>query len=128
MRKVTFDELVTSYLEQIVGLVDGGTDVLIVETTFDMLNAKMALFAIGEYLKLFNEVGVSAVFMFTFICYSTPMCIVLNCALSGHQTVPIRGAYVACTRTRVCQTRWAATTARPLAWRSTTRSSSRTSG
>eukprot|EP01034_Spumella_vulgaris_P002770 gene2770-3593_t len=51
VRNVTFDELVDSYLEQIVGLVDGGADVLIVETIFDTLNAKAALFAIGEYLE-----------------------------------------------------------------------------
>jgi len=45
-RAVTFDELVVSYTEQVKGLVDGGSDVLLVETIFDTLNAKAALFAI----------------------------------------------------------------------------------
>jgi 5-methyltetrahydrofolate--homocysteine methyltransferase len=45
-RAVTFDELVISYSEQVQGLVDGGANVLLVETVFDTLNAKAALFAI----------------------------------------------------------------------------------
>ena len=45
-RAVTFDDLVEAYTEQIQGLVDGGSDVLLVETIFDTLNAKAALFAI----------------------------------------------------------------------------------
>ena len=45
-RAVTFDELVISYTEQVKGLVAGGSDVLLVETIFDTLNAKAALFAI----------------------------------------------------------------------------------
>lgn len=50
-RAVTFDELVTAYTEQIQGLVDGGADLLLVETIFDTLNAKAALFAIDQYFK-----------------------------------------------------------------------------
>ena len=45
-RAVTFDDLVEAYTDQIQGLVDGGSDVLLVETIFDTLNAKAALFAI----------------------------------------------------------------------------------
>ena len=48
-RNVTFDQLVTSYHEQVRGLVDGGVDVLLVETIFDTLNCKAALFAIDLY-------------------------------------------------------------------------------
>ncbi len=50
-RAVTFDELVIAYTEQIQGLVDGGADLLLVETIFDTLNAKAALFAIDQYFK-----------------------------------------------------------------------------
>lgn len=50
-RAVTFDELVEAYTEQIRGLVDGGADLLLVETIFDTLNAKAALFAIDQYFK-----------------------------------------------------------------------------
>ncbi|MFP4041809.1 MAG: methionine synthase [Bacteroidales bacterium] len=48
-RAVTFDDLQKAYYEQIEGLVEGGVDVLLVETIFDTLNAKAALFAIQEY-------------------------------------------------------------------------------
>ena len=50
-RNVTFDELVTAYAEQADGLLDGGADLLLVETVFDTLNCKAALFAIGEVLR-----------------------------------------------------------------------------
>lgn len=51
-RNITFDELVEAYSEQARGLVDGGADVLIVETIFDTLNAKAAIFALET---LFEE-------------------------------------------------------------------------
>ena len=47
-RNVSFDELVAAYGEAVDGLVDGGVDLLLVETVFDTLNAKAALFAIDE--------------------------------------------------------------------------------
>ena len=47
-RAITFDELKTAYKEQVEALVDGGVDILLVETIFDTLNAKAALFAIDE--------------------------------------------------------------------------------
>ena len=48
-REVDFDDLVDSYFEQISALVEGGVDILFVETVFDTLNAKAALFAIEKY-------------------------------------------------------------------------------
>ena len=50
-RAITFDELLESYKEQIKGLVDGGSDILLVETVFDTLNAKAALMAINDYFE-----------------------------------------------------------------------------
>lgn len=47
-RAVTFDELRIAYREQVLALLDGGVDILLVETVFDTLNAKSALFAIEE--------------------------------------------------------------------------------
>jgi len=47
-RAVTFDELRTAYKQQVEALMDGGADLLLVETVFDTLNAKAALFAIEE--------------------------------------------------------------------------------
>src|SRR6185503_10682362 len=48
-RAVSFDNLAEAYYEQVRGLVDGGSDLLIIETIFDTLNAKAALFAIDRY-------------------------------------------------------------------------------
>ncbi len=48
-RAVSFDDLVEAYTEQVRGLVDGGADLLLVETIFDTLNAKAALFAIDQF-------------------------------------------------------------------------------
>jgi 5-methyltetrahydrofolate--homocysteine methyltransferase len=53
-RNVTFDQLVEAYLEQARGLVDGGSDALLIETIFDTLNAKAAIFALET---LFAECG-----------------------------------------------------------------------
>ncbi|MBC7575610.1 MAG: methionine synthase [Herminiimonas sp.] len=50
-RNVTFDQLVAAYLEQTRGLVEGGADVLLVETIFDTLNCKAALFAIDQFFE-----------------------------------------------------------------------------
>jgi 5-methyltetrahydrofolate--homocysteine methyltransferase len=50
-RGTTFDELVAAYTEQVRGLIDGGADVLLVETIFDTLNAKAAFFAIEKYFE-----------------------------------------------------------------------------
>jgi 5-methyltetrahydrofolate--homocysteine methyltransferase len=53
-RNINFDQLVAAYLEQTRALVQGGVDILMVETIFDTLNCKAALFAIDTF---FEEVG-----------------------------------------------------------------------
>ncbi len=55
-RAVTFDEMVTAYSEQVHGLIDGGVDLLLIETIFDTLNAKAALMAIQNYCEKINKV------------------------------------------------------------------------
>ncbi len=50
-RSVTFDDLVKAYSEQVRGLIDGGVDILMVETIFDVLNCKAALFAIESVFE-----------------------------------------------------------------------------
>lgn len=55
-RAITFDELVVAFKEQAKGLIDGGSDVLLLETVIDTLNVKAALFGIQE---LFDEIGKS---------------------------------------------------------------------
>ena len=54
-RNVSFEELRAAYFEQVQALVEGGADVLLVETIFDTLNAKAALFAIDEYFEQSGE-------------------------------------------------------------------------
>lgn len=53
-RTVTFDQVMNAYYEQISGLVEGGADILLIETIFDTLNAKAAIFAIKKY---FHDTG-----------------------------------------------------------------------
>jgi 5-methyltetrahydrofolate--homocysteine methyltransferase len=59
-REVTFDQVKNAYLEQVEALIEGGVDVLLVETIFDTLNAKAALFAIME---TFEKLGVEVPIM-----------------------------------------------------------------
>ena len=105
-RNVTFDELVDTYFEQVVGLMDGGADILIVETIFDTLNAKAALYAIGEYLEFSGldiPVFVSGTLVdqsgrtlsgqtgeafYASIRHAKPMCVGLNCALGAAHMKP----------------------------------------
>jgi 5-methyltetrahydrofolate--homocysteine methyltransferase len=54
-RNVNFEELRAAYYEQVEALVEGGSDVLLVETIFDTLNAKAALFAIEEFFEKSGE-------------------------------------------------------------------------
>lgn len=51
-RNVSFDDLRLAYLDAVRGLVDGGADIILVETIFDTLNAKAALFAVDEYFEI----------------------------------------------------------------------------
>jgi len=105
-RNVTFDELVETYFEQVVGLVDGGSDILMVETIFDTLNAKAALYAVGEFLEFSGldiPVFVSGTLVdqsgrtlsgqtgeafYASIRHAKPMCVGLNCALGATHMVP----------------------------------------
>jgi 5-methyltetrahydrofolate--homocysteine methyltransferase len=53
-RAITFDQLVDAYTEQVKGLMDGGVDLLLIETIFDTLNAKAAMFAVDTYFEEHN--------------------------------------------------------------------------
>jgi 5-methyltetrahydrofolate--homocysteine methyltransferase len=54
-RNVTWDELVTTYTEAIDGLVKGGADLILIETIFDTLNAKAAVFAVKQYFETVGQ-------------------------------------------------------------------------
>ncbi|KAI8988516.1 methionine synthase [Mycotypha africana] len=106
-RNVTFDELVTAYAEQVRGLLDGGADILLVETIFDTLNAKAALFAIDMVITDDNRCkvplfisgtivdqsgrtlsGQTGEAFVTSLQHSKPMAFGLNCALGAPQMKP----------------------------------------
>jgi 5-methyltetrahydrofolate--homocysteine methyltransferase len=100
-RNVSFEELRASYYEQVEALVEGGSDVLLVETIFDTLNAKAALFAIDEYFDNSGErlpliisgtvtdasgrilSGQTVTAFWHSVRHAQPMAIGLNCALGA---------------------------------------------
>jgi 5-methyltetrahydrofolate--homocysteine methyltransferase len=100
-RNITFEELRASYYEQVKGLVEGGSDVLLVETIFDTLNAKAALFAIDEYFEDSGErlpliisgtvtdasgrilSGQTVTAFWHSVRHAQPLAIGLNCALGA---------------------------------------------
>jgi len=106
IRNVVFNDLVDAYFEQVVGLMDGGADILMVETIFDTLNAKAALYAIGEYLEYTSldiPVFISGTLVdqsgrtlsgqtceafYASIRHAKPMCVGLNCALGANHMIP----------------------------------------
>lgn len=98
-RDITFDGLVEAYVEETRGLIDGGADLLLVETIFDTLNAKAALFAIDEVFEAYGIKlpimisgtitdlsgrflsGQTAPAFWTSIAHTQPLSVGLNCAL-----------------------------------------------
>lgn len=105
-RAVTFDEVVTSYSEQINGLLDGGADLLLVETIFDTLNAKAALFALetifaerGQRWPIIISgtitdasgrtlSGQTVEAFWISVMHAQPLCVGLNCALGAEEMRP----------------------------------------
>ncbi len=105
-RAVTFQQLVEVYTEQIKGLVDGGADLLLVETIFDTLNAKAALFAIDQYAentKNYLPIMISGTItdasgrtlsgqtteaFWLSLQHAKPLSIGLNCALGAEEMRP----------------------------------------
>lgn len=101
-RAVTFDEVVTAYKEQIKGLVDGGVDILLIETIFDTLNAKGAIFAAKQFFRETGKPelpimisgtitdasgrtlsGQTLEAFYTSVMHAEPLSIGLNCALGA---------------------------------------------
>lgn len=107
-RAVTFDEVVAAYYEQIKGLTDGGADVLLIETIFDTLNAKAAIFAIKKYFRENPDKtelpimisgtitdasgrtlsGQTLEAFYTSVIHARPLSIGLNCALGAKEMRP----------------------------------------
>jgi 5-methyltetrahydrofolate--homocysteine methyltransferase len=101
-RAVSFDEVVAAYYEQISALVDGGVDLILIETIFDTLNAKGAIFAMKKY---FRDKGIPELpvmisgtitdasgrtlsgqtleAFYTSVMHANPLSVGLNCALGA---------------------------------------------
>lgn len=121
-RSVTFDEVVNAYYEQVKALSEAGADILLIETIFDTLNAKGAIFAIKKYFRDAGKPELPVMISGTItdasgrtlsgqtleafyisVMHAKPFSIGLNCALGGSQMRPyieelsqIAGCYVSC--------------------------------
>ena len=108
-RAVTFDEVVNAYYDQVKGLIDGGVDILLIETIFDTLNAKAAIFAIKKYFRDHGRSqeafpvmisgtitdasgrtlsGQTLEAFYTSVMHARPLSIGLNCALGAKEMRP----------------------------------------
>ncbi|MFI5124668.1 MAG: homocysteine S-methyltransferase family protein [Chitinophagales bacterium] len=106
-RSVSFDEVSGAYYEQVKGLVDGGVDLLLIETIFDTLNAKAAIFAIKKYFRDTKKPelpvmisgtitdasgrtlsGQTLEAFYTSIAHARPLSVGLNCALGAAEMRP----------------------------------------
>ena len=106
-RAVTFDEVADAYYEQIKGLVDGGADILVVETILDTLNAKAAIYAINKFFRDTKHEKLPVMISGTItdasgrtlsgqtleafyisVMHANPISIGLNCALGAEQMRP----------------------------------------
>lgn len=106
-RAVTFDEVVEAYTEQIKGLSDGGVDLLLIETIFDTLNAKAAIFAVKNYFRKAGKPelpimisgtitdasgrtlsGQTLEAFYVSVMHANPLSVGLNCALGASEMRP----------------------------------------
>jgi 5-methyltetrahydrofolate--homocysteine methyltransferase len=106
-RAVNFDEVVAAYYEQVKGLHEGGVDALLIETIFDTLNAKAAIFAIKKYFRDIRQPelpimisgtitdasgrtlsGQTLEAFYTSVAHAKPLSVGLNCALGAREMRP----------------------------------------
>lgn len=102
-RNVSFDELVANYTEAVRGLAEGGADIILIETVFDTLNAKAALFAVEAFFDAVGSrlpimisgtitdasgrtlSGQTAEAFWNSLAHARPLSFGLNCALGAHE-------------------------------------------
>ena len=119
-RNIDFDELKDSYIEQINGLIDGGVDILLIETVFDTLNCKAAIFAVETVLdekninvplmvsgtitdasgRLLSGQTVEA--FWHSIRHANLISVGLNCALGAEQMRPYIDEFSKIANTNIC--------------------------
>jgi len=119
-RSVTFDQVVASYKEQIEGLIEGGVDIILIETVFDTLNAKAAIFATedvfeekGMRLPVFmsctvtdmsgrNLSGQTIEAFWHSVRHVKPFAVGLNCAFGAEHLRPHAVTIASIADTRIC--------------------------
>ncbi len=106
-RAVTFDEVAAAYTEQIKGLIEGGVDILLIETIFDTLNAKAAIYAVKKYFREIKQQelpimisgtitdasgrtlsGQTLEAFYVSVAHANPLSVGLNCALGASEMRP----------------------------------------
>ena len=105
-RSVTFDDVADAYYEQIKGLMDGGVDLLLIETIFDTLNAKAAIYSIKKYFRASGKEvpimisgtitdasgrtlsGQTLEAFYISVSHANPLSVGLNCALGAKEMRP----------------------------------------
>lgn len=106
-RAVTFDTVAAAYTEQVKGLVDGGVDIILIETIFDTLNAKAAIYAVKNYFRAINKPelpimisgtitdasgrtlsGQTLEAFYVSVMHANPLSVGLNCALGASEMRP----------------------------------------
>jgi 5-methyltetrahydrofolate--homocysteine methyltransferase len=106
-RAVTFDEVAAAYTEQIKGLIEGGVDLLLIETIFDTLNAKAAIYAVKKYFREIKQQelpimisgtitdasgrtlsGQTLEAFYVSVAHANPLSVGLNCALGASEMRP----------------------------------------
>jgi 5-methyltetrahydrofolate--homocysteine methyltransferase len=106
-RAVTFDEVAAAYTEQIKGLIEGGVDILLIETIFDTLNAKAAIYAVKKYFREIKKTelpimisgtitdasgrtlsGQTLEAFYVSVAHANPLSVGLNCALGASEMRP----------------------------------------
>jgi 5-methyltetrahydrofolate--homocysteine methyltransferase len=107
LRGISFDEVTAAYLEQVKALVEGGVDLLLIETVFDTLNAKAAIYAIKKYFRESGKKelplmisgtitdasgrtlsGQTLEAFYISVEHAKPLSVGLNCALGANQMRP----------------------------------------
>jgi 5-methyltetrahydrofolate--homocysteine methyltransferase len=106
-RAVTFDEVASAYTDQIKALIEGGVDILLIETIFDTLNAKAAIYAVKKYFREINQPelpmmisgtitdasgrtlsGQTLEAFYVSVAHANPLSVGLNCALGASEMRP----------------------------------------
>ena len=113
-RDITFDQMMKAYYDAAAGLIEGGSDILFIETIFDTLNAKAAIYAVKKYFEEHHITlpiiisgtitdasgrtlsGQTTEAFWCSVAHAEPLCVGLNCALGAKEMKPFIHALSSC--------------------------------